>query len=140
MTTNASGCVFIAKDTQRMCLQLRSQSVSFPGTWSFWGGKSEGDERPFETLLREVEEEIGFVPFIVKTYPLHKFTSRDKNFVYNAFVVAVESEFVPKTNGETAGYAWVNIDSYPKPLHRGAKFVLHNKDMIVKLKTIVDTV
>jgi 8-oxo-dGTP pyrophosphatase MutT (NUDIX family) len=119
---------------------LRSSRVSYPNTWSFWGGKSEGNERPFETLLREVEEEIGFVPNIIKTYPLHKFTSRDQKFTYNAFVVMVEKEFLPVTNGETAGYAWVDIDNYPKPLHQGAKFVLQNPDMISKIKTIVNTV
>ena len=140
MTINASGCVFIAADTHRACLQLRSSRVSYPNTWSFWGGKSEGNERPFETLLREVEEEIGFVPNIIKTYPLHKFTSRDQKFTYNAFVVMVEKEFLPVTNGETAGYAWVDIDNYPKPLHQGAKFVLQNPDMISKIKTIVNTV
>jgi len=132
----ASGCIFLALDTGRICLQLRSKSSTHQGTWSFWGGKAERNERPVETLLRELGEEIGMLPDFEKIYPLHKFTSADKKFEYNAFVVTVFEEFTPDTNGESAGYAWVNLGMYPKPLHQGAKVVLQNPEMTEKIKTI----
>ena len=37
----AVGTTFIAKDTRRILLNLRSEEVSYPNTWSFWGGKIE---------------------------------------------------------------------------------------------------
>jgi 8-oxo-dGTP pyrophosphatase MutT (NUDIX family) len=132
----ASGCIFLALDTGRVCMQLRSRKSSHRGTWSFWGGKAEQKERPVETLLRELNEEIGMLPDFEKIYPLHKFTSADKKFEYNAFVVTVFEEFTPDTNGESAGYAWVNLRMYPRPLHQGAKLVLTNPDMIEKIETI----
>ena len=135
----ASGCIFLALDTGRICLQLRGRKSSHRGTWSFWGGKSEQTERPVETLLRELNEEIGMLPDFEKIYPLHKFTSADKRFIYNAFVVTVFEEFTPDTNGESSGYAWVDLKYYPRPLHQGAKLVLANQHMIEKIQTILES-
>ena len=33
--------------------------IAFPNLWDFPGGGREGDETPFETLAREVKEEVG---------------------------------------------------------------------------------
>jgi 8-oxo-dGTP pyrophosphatase MutT (NUDIX family) len=136
---NASGCVFLSLDTKRLCLQLRSDSSTYGGTWSFWGGKQEKSETPFQTLLRELNEEIGTIPNIQKVYPIHKYVSRDKNFIYYAYVLTVYEEFIPELNSESGGYAWVNIGNYPRPLHRGAKSVLLNKKINEKINTILDT-
>ena len=76
----ASGCIFLAVDTGRTMLQQRSQNSSHPRTWGFFGGKSEPKERPIETLLRELSEEIGILPDVEKVYPLNKFVSPDKKF------------------------------------------------------------
>jgi 8-oxo-dGTP pyrophosphatase MutT (NUDIX family) len=78
-------------------LQQRSEHVTHPLTWSFWGGKSESDERPIETLLRECREEMGVLPDIEKVYPIHQFTSDDGNFQYNTFCVTVFEEFLSTT-------------------------------------------
>lgn len=134
----ASGCCFLALNTGRLMLQQRSKHVSHPLTWSFWGGKSERNERPIETLLRECEEEMGELPDINKVCPIHTFISDDKKFTYHTFVVTVYEEFIPKTNKESAGYAWVEIDGWPNPLHRGAKSVLHKPDMVDKIRTVLE--
>lgn len=132
----ASGCCFLALDTGRILLQQRSDKVSHPLTWSFWGGKSESGERPIETLLRECREEIGILPDIEKIYPIHTFLSDDEHFTYNTFCITVFEEFIPRTNHETAGYAWVPLHAYPRPLHRGAKIVLDKKEMTDKIEAI----
>ena len=134
---SASGCIFLSLDTGRLCLQLRSDSSTYGGTWSFWGGKQEKNESPIQTLIRELNEEIGIIPDIEKVYPLHKYVSRDKNFEYNAYVLTVYEEFIPQLNAESSGYAWVNIGIYPRPLHRGAKSVLLNRKITEKLNTII---
>lgn len=132
----ASGCLFLSSDTGRVMLQQRSGDTSHPRTWGFFGGKSEGKERPIDTLLRELEEEIGMVPDIQKVYPLNKFTSPDKQFVYNTFVVEVVQEFIPQLNNESDGFCWVKIGNWPRPLHNGAKAQLFNRQIIKKIKTI----
>lgn len=134
----ASGGIILARDTNRICLQLRGDTVNHGNTWGFWGGKSEEGELPVQTLLRELREEIGILPDIERVIPFSKFFSKDKNFEYNVFVVSVYEEFIPVLNTESNGYAWVNIDKYPRPLHNGARIVLTNKTMRTKLHTIID--
>jgi len=132
----ASGCCFLALNTGRIMLQQRSNSVSHPLTWSFWGGKKEKGERPIETLLRECREEMGELPDIEKVYPIHTFLSDDKKFTYHTFCITVYEEFIPITNGESSGYAWVKVNAWPKPLHRGARVVLEKPDMVDKIEAI----
>ena len=132
----ASGCLFLATDTGRAMLQQRSGDTSHPRTWGFFGGKSENGERPIETLLREIEEEIGVVPDIQKVHPINEFTSPDKKFTYNTFIVTVFEEFVPVLNDESDGFCWVKIGNWPRPMHPGARAQLFNKDILKKIKTI----
>ena len=135
----ASGCLFLAVDTGRILLQQRSEKSSHPRTWGFFGGKGERKERPIETLLRELNEEIGMLPDVEKVYPLNKFISPDKKFIYNTFVVAVFEEFIPVLNNESDGYCWVRIGNWPRPLHPGVKAQLYNKEIVKKIKSILES-
>ena len=132
----ASGCIFLSSHTGRILLQLRSGDVSHAKTRGFFGGKSENNERPVETLRREIVEEIGMMPDIIKTIPISKFTSGNGRFIYNSFVVLVNQEFIPILNAESDGYAWVDIGKWPKPLHPGAKIQCKSRDFLKKIKTI----
>ena len=120
----AAGVVFLAKDTGRCLLQLRNSDKRYKNTWGFWGGIIEKNETPYEAIQRELTEEIGFVPELTKLNPIDVYQSKDKNFYYYSFVAVVEHEFTPKLNGESAGYAWVDIGRWPQPLHQGAKLTL----------------
>lgn len=138
MNTTAAGVLFLAKDTGRCMLQLREGNKRFNHTWGFWGGIIERGETPYECIRRELEEEIGFVPELQKLNPLDVYQSKDKKFYYYSFVYVVEEEFMPpKINGESAGYAWVNIGQWPKPLHNGAKVTLSYNKGTEKLHTIL---
>ena len=139
METTAAGVVFLAKDTGRCLLQLRNSDKRFKHTWGFWGGIIEGTETPYECIQRELEEEIGFIPEPLKLNPIDVFQSKDKKFYYYSFVYLVEEEFLPpKLNGESCGYAWVNIGNWPQPLHNGAKVTLLKNDGTGKLHNILD--
>lgn len=136
----ASGCVFLSKTTGKILMQQRSGNATHSFTWGFFGGKKEKQERPIETLYREIEEELGKVPTIIKVVPISKFTSANKRFVYNNFAAIVENEFIPTLNDESCGYAWIDIGCWPKPLHPGAKIQCKSNDFIEKLKTIHNNV
>ena len=138
MNTTAAGVLFLAKDTGRCMLQLREGNKRFNHTWGLWGGIREQGETPYECIQRELDEEIGFVPELQKLNPLDVYQSKDKKFYYYSFVYVVEQEFQPpKLNGESAGYAWVNIGQWPKPLHNGAKVTLSYNRGTEKLHTIL---
>ena len=137
--TTAAGVVFLAKDTGRCMLQLREGTKRFNHTWGFWGGIIEKNETPYECITRELKEEIGFVPELQKLNPIDVYQSKDKNFYYYSFVYVVDIEFQPpKLNGESAGYAWVDIGQWPKPLHNGSKITLFKNGGTEKLHTILE--
>ena len=138
MSITAAGVVFLAKDTGRCLLQLREANKKHNHTWGFWGGIIEKGETPYECIIRELDEEIGFVPELQKLNPIDVYQSKDKNFYYYSFAYVVEEEFrPPQLNGESAGYAWVNIGVWPKPLHNGSHITLNKNGGTDKLHTIL---
>jgi 8-oxo-dGTP pyrophosphatase MutT (NUDIX family) len=137
MTITAAGVLFLAKDTGRCLLQLRKSDKRFRHCWGFWGGTLEDAETPYDAIVRELREEIGFIPELTKLNPLDVFQSPDKNFYYYSFVYVVESEFIPVLNHESAGYAWVDIGVWPQPLHNGARLTLTKNRGTEKLHTIL---
>jgi 8-oxo-dGTP pyrophosphatase MutT (NUDIX family) len=133
-----SGGLFLAQDTMRFMLLLRTQGKT-AGTWGLVGGKKEpGDVTASDVLHREIREEIGMIPEIKKIIPLELFTSNDNNFEYNTYVLLVGSEFVPTLNGEHSSYAWCAFDHWPKPLHQGVKHSLANRVVRAKLQLLLD--
>lgn len=135
-----SGGLFLARDTKRFLLLLRTQGKT-AGTWGLAGGKKEPcDSTPFEALKREVEEEIGQTTGMKKIVPLELFVSNDQHFQYNTYVVIVEKEFIPVLNSEHAGYAWCSYNQWPKPLHQGVKNSFSNKIIKAKLELLLDLV
>jgi len=49
--------------SQKILLGLRSASRTFyPNVWDVFGGHMESGERQEETLVRELEEELGIAP------------------------------------------------------------------------------
>lgn len=55
-----AACALVDADG-RVLLAQRPQGKPMAGLWEFPGGKVESGERPEETLIRELEEELGIV-------------------------------------------------------------------------------
>ena len=134
-----SGALFYAKDTRRFLL-LQKAHGKHEGTWGLVGGTNIAGERPWEGLTREITEEIGFVPDIVKTIPLETFVSNDRVFNFHTYLCVIQSEFVPTLSHEHYGWAWSTIDRAPKPLHQGLRNSFSSKIIRTKLQTIFDLV
>jgi ADP-ribose pyrophosphatase YjhB (NUDIX family) len=132
------GTIFISSVTKRILLNLRAPYKTHSLCWSLWGGMVENNETPKEGLLRELEEEMGFVPDITRIYPFDIYQSKDKHFKYYSFVCVIEDEFVPILNKESAGYCWIDLGNWPKPMHQGAKISFCNSKAIEKLKLILN--
>lgn len=135
-----SGALFYSKSTKRFLFLLRNKGKT-SGTWGIVGGKKEdGDATTFDALKREIVEEIGSIPEILKTIPLELFVSKDNKFFYHTYLLIVENEFIPVLNDEHTGWAWSSIDNYPRPLHQGLKSSFSNKIIRTKLETIFDLI
>jgi 8-oxo-dGTP pyrophosphatase MutT (NUDIX family) len=108
----AAGCIIVAEDTGRWCLQQRSDTVSDPGVWSTWGGGREPGETLEQTVRRELAEEGGYVgPLTLE--PL------SSNAQYATFIGRVPHEFEPRINKESKDWCWCEADQLPKPMHPG---------------------
>ena len=133
----SAGALFKCTKTNRYLFMLRSSTSSYPSRWSLLGGKMHLDERILEGLQREIIEEIGFLPKITKWAAFNCFTSIDKKFQYHSVLMLTPNEFIPKLNSENDGYAWVNIENPPKPLHPRLKEVLTSEVLISSIKNFV---
>jgi 8-oxo-dGTP pyrophosphatase MutT (NUDIX family) len=140
MLKAAGGCI-VAKDTHRILLQQRTMNGTYPRNWGFFGGKVEDNENVSQALLRELVEEIdiNIKDDVIKIYPLDQYHSRDGEFSYYSFVILVENEFIPKINHESGGYAWVDTNYIPKPLHPGTRRTLFIKKKLKIIKDIISS-
>jgi 8-oxo-dGTP diphosphatase len=59
-TVVVAACALVDPDG-RVLLAQRPKGKPMAGLWEFPGGKVESGERPEETLIRELEEELGIV-------------------------------------------------------------------------------
>ena len=130
-----SGALFLSQNTRRFLL-LQKAAGKKEGIWGLVGGKVEANESVWQGLMREVEEEIGMIPEIIKSIPLEVFVSDDEHFNFQTYVCIVRNEFVPTLSEEHKGWAWCNIDSWPKPIHQGIKNTLTNRISKTKIETI----
>jgi len=134
-----SGALFYAKSTRRFLL-LQKASGKHAGTWGLVGGTNITGETPWQGLQREVTEEIGFLPTILKTIPLETFVSNDTVFSFHTYLCVVENEFVPTLSNEHNGWAWSTVDNTPKPLHQGLRNSFSNKIIRTKLQTVFELI
>lgn len=112
----SAGIFFYSSNTNRFLYLLRNDSKN-PNNWGIPGGKIEAGETLLEGLERECIEEIGTFPSSAKLIPIQKFINH--TFTYHTFFCKVDIEFIPVLNDEHSGYAWLDADTYPKPLHPG---------------------
>ena len=135
-----SGGIFLAKDTKRFLFLLRTQGKT-AGTWGLVGGKKEPhDTTAYDTLTREIKEEVGKTPTIRKVVPLELFISNDQQFQYNTYVLLIDREFIPTLNEEHAGYAWCDFRQWPKPLHQGVKTSLSSRSISNKIEILLELI
>jgi 8-oxo-dGTP pyrophosphatase MutT (NUDIX family) len=134
-----SGALFYAKKSKRFLL-LQKARGRYTGSWGLVGGANFEGETAWQGLKREIEEEIGFVPEILKTIPLETFVSNDSVFNFHTFLCVIDSEFIPTLSDEHAAWAWSTIDAPPKPLHQGLQKSIANKTIKTKLQTVFDVI
>ena len=134
-----SGALFYAKSTRRFLL-LQKAEGKHAGTWGLVGGTNIEGESAWQGLQREIVEEIGFMPSILKTIPLETFVSNDSIFNFHTYLCVIDSEFIPTLSNEHCGWSWATIDKAPKPLHQGLRNSFSSKIIRTKLQTVFDLI
>jgi hypothetical protein len=111
-----SGALFYARTTKRFLFLERTKTK----TAGQWG--------------------LGKTPTIKKVIPLEMFTSNDSKFHFHTYLAIIDNEFIPTLNDEHSGYAWTNVNCWPKPLHVGLRNTLQNRVIKDKLQTVLDLI
>jgi 8-oxo-dGTP pyrophosphatase MutT (NUDIX family) len=128
-----------SQDTNRFLLVQKAHG-KHAGTWGLVGGTNLVGENPWQGLQREMEEEIGSLPYIKKTLPLEKFVSNDSIFNFHTYFCVVETEFIPVLSDEHDAWGWFDLGRLPKPVHRGLDLSLKNKVIQTKIQTVIDII
>jgi 8-oxo-dGTP pyrophosphatase MutT (NUDIX family) len=120
-----AGVLLYCDKTKRFLISYRSEYVLEPHTWGIWGGKIDEDENPREAVMREIEEETGYMGNVDL---IDSYVFKDKNFKYYNFIGIVENEFKPILDRETENYKWVTFDELIKikPKHFGLAALIEN--------------
>jgi 8-oxo-dGTP diphosphatase len=112
-----AACALVDADG-RVLLAQRPEGKPMAGLWEFPGGKVETGERPEETLIRELEEELGIVVKEACLAPL-TFASHiypDFHLLMPLYVCRRWDGMVTAREGQ--GLAWVRpnrLREYPMP-------------------------
>ena len=134
-----SGALFYAKSTRRFLLLQKAQG-KHTGTWGLVGGTNNVGETPWQGLQREIHEEIGTMPTVIKNIPIETFVSNDTIFNFHTFLCVVQDEFIPTLSSEHCAWAWATVDLAPKPLHQGLRNSFGNRTIRTKIQTVFDLV
>lgn len=132
---SAVGVWFYSLVTDRYLYLMRNDSRN-PGAWGLPGGKVESGETLLEAISRECREEIGQFPDYVRMVPLEQFTSADGGFTYHTFFCCVAREFQPCLNAEHLGYAWINSQHWPRPMHPGLWNTVNLDEIRAKIRVV----
>jgi len=89
----SAGTIFYCAETKRYGLGKRGLGVRHPNTWGPVGGNIDVGEKSYETVIREVKEEIGINldPYLLKKIDYHIHSEG----IYTLYIYEVKTEFIP---------------------------------------------
>jgi len=120
----SSGAGLLAfSENNQILLCKRSTEVNEPGTWSYPGGKIDGEENSKASAQREFEEETGYGGGYHDLKLLDKYVDQGNDFIYYTYT-AIVYDFEPVLDWESEEAGWFDLDNLPSPLHFGFKAIL----------------
>jgi len=111
----------------QLLVTQRPPQKSWSGYWEFPGGKLEPGETPFQTLVRELKEELAIEVLSAKAWSTLKYTYPEKTVFLDLWLV---SRFQGTLNGlEGQAFQWVDLNNLPE-----LEFLPANKLILESIK------
>ena len=118
----AAGTLLMTNDGHALFVR-RAHGQDHAGEWSIPAGMTEGDEAPWQTALRECNEEVGDCGVSRDSIQLMDHTF-DNGQGFTTFGAWVGDAFKPMLNDEHDNHQWSSMTTPPTPLHPGLKRTL----------------
>lgn len=119
--SSAAGLAVVRSDRKVLLVLRSAREATWPGVWSFPGGREEGGEGQLAAALRECLEELGSLPPGIRVLGAVP-SRRPDGGLYVAFPAWAPSwEWAPSLNGENEAWGWFRPDALPRPMHPGAE-------------------
>lgn len=119
---SAAGTMMMTKDGKALFVR-RAADRDHAGHWSIPAGMTEDDEMPWQTAIRETNEEVGDCGMEPRGMRLMDHRLMD-NVGFTTYGYPVDSEFKPTLDEEHDAYMWSPIGNAPHPLHPGLEATL----------------
>jgi 8-oxo-dGTP pyrophosphatase MutT (NUDIX family) len=119
---SAAGTMMMTKDGKALFVR-RAAGRDHAGHWSIPAGMTEDDEMPWQTAMRETNEEVGDCGMEPRGMRLMDHRLMD-NVGFTTYGYPVDSEFEPTLDEEHDAYMWSPIGNAPHPLHPGLEATL----------------
>jgi ADP-ribose pyrophosphatase YjhB (NUDIX family) len=101
-------------------LLIKRSTPPFVGFWALPGGRSEADEKPEQTVVREVKEETGLNVQVIHKVGEYREQGTQGGYEYDyyptCFIVKPIGGALKKQEGEIAEIKYFGLDSLPKVL------------------------
>lgn len=106
-------------DDLEFLLLKRSEKVIYPGIWQMVTGSVDGNEKAFQTALREINEETGLQPFRFWVVPqVNSFYLPGSDYIcmVPVFAAQVAENSEVKISPEHSEFRWLNKNDARKLL------------------------
>ena len=112
----ATGSAAVIQDAQDRVLLVRRAYL--PHDWILPGGNAAPDESPAETVLREVQEELGVTARILALVGVYyQADHRAGEFIHFVFRCSLDGAAALRPDpSEVADYGWYAADALPQPM------------------------
>lgn len=105
----AGGFLFNPGNNKILLHKRDSKTKINPNKWGFFGGKSENDEKPLETFIREMREELGIEISEDQIIPLCSYLNKEFNTYRYVFYVESDLKKSQMQLGEGADFEWISL-------------------------------
>lgn len=97
---------FILKDREILIMKRSDRVRTYKGRWATVSGYVEPGEEPYETAVKEIEEEIGLKKDQVKLIREGKLIFVNKEWVVHPYLFKASSDLI-KIDWEHVEYKWI---------------------------------